>query len=404
MKGAARALQIGLALALIGAAGMACGTADSGTPAAPTVDARPLPVISADVRAARGQIVESAPLQSVDPAIAATRADAKRVVYRSVSGLDGTPTEVSGTVFSPPGTPPPGGWPVVTLGHGTTGVTIECGPSLYPDLLGYAGSVAPLVKQGFVVAFSDYQGLGNPGVHPFHEPITSAFNLIDAVRAARNVYPAASTRWAAVGVSQGGQASWSAAELAADYGDGLDFVGSVIVSPAAETSALADLAASGRLSRYQQAGMPFLIAGLTVADPSARRQDYLHGALSEDPQFWLSCVGNLVAERSAKAAQLRPEDTMPSSDEATERFRRWLEEIALPQKGASGPLLVINGDSDDAIPPQWVQSAVNRACALGDTVQHSVRRGQGHDNVDPGAQTAIWLEERFAGLSAPSNC
>ena len=141
-------------------------------------------------------------------------------MYRSVSadqrGSD------SGTFFIPKGQPPRGGWPVISFAHGTTGLTTHCGPSAYPDLEGYASSVTSFVDQGFAVAFTDYQGLGHAGIHPYLEPRTPAFNVIDAVRALRAQFPDYSTTWMALGGSQGGQASWAAAEHADDYGAGLD--------------------------------------------------------------------------------------------------------------------------------------------------------------------------------------
>ena len=45
-----------------------------------------------------------------------------RVLYRSTAGDTGAPTVVSGSVFTPKATPPPGGWPVVAIGHGTVGI------------------------------------------------------------------------------------------------------------------------------------------------------------------------------------------------------------------------------------------------------------------------------------------
>ncbi|MGB6180839.1 MAG: hypothetical protein WBF79_06325, partial [Rhodococcus sp. (in: high G+C Gram-positive bacteria)] len=55
------------------------------------------------------------------PAVATLAARSVTVRYRSTSGADGSPTEVSGIVLVPRGDPPPGGWPVVSIGHATTG-------------------------------------------------------------------------------------------------------------------------------------------------------------------------------------------------------------------------------------------------------------------------------------------
>ena len=84
----------------------------------------------------------------------------------------------------------------MSVGHGTTGVTDECAPSLYPNLLGAIGIVAPFLELGMVVTVTDYEGLGTPGAHPYLDPDAAAYNVVDAVRAARNLVPAAGSRWA----------------------------------------------------------------------------------------------------------------------------------------------------------------------------------------------------------------
>ena len=57
-----------------------------------------------------------------------------RVVYRSTSGIDGSPTEVSGAVAIPPGKPPEGGWPILAFGQGTKGILNKCASSRFPTL------------------------------------------------------------------------------------------------------------------------------------------------------------------------------------------------------------------------------------------------------------------------------
>ena len=217
--------------------------------------ALPLPTITPEVRDERGMIVSSVTDLNLSPPLIGAGATQYTVVYRSVSGIDGTQRDVSGKIFVPPGTPPSGGWPVIAYGHGTTGITNDCGPSGYPDLLGSDLVVASLLKLGFVVSLTDYEGLGHSGLHPFLEPRTAAFNMIDSVRAARELVPDVSTRWLAVGVSQGGQASWAANELAGEYGDGLQLFGSASQTPYADLQhpgacgiGLADQASAGAVT------------------------------------------------------------------------------------------------------------------------------------------------------------
>ncbi len=55
------------------------------------------------------------------------------------------------------------------------------------------------------------QGSQFTGFLDFLEPKSAAFNLIDAVRAARTVVPQLSSRWVALGSSQGGETAWATA-------------------------------------------------------------------------------------------------------------------------------------------------------------------------------------------------
>jgi hypothetical protein len=77
-----------------------------------------------------GSLVSASKMPDFERTTYAMSMRSARVVYRSTSGDDGSPTEVSGTVFTPLEQPPPGGWPVVSVGHGTLGWQEDCGPSL----------------------------------------------------------------------------------------------------------------------------------------------------------------------------------------------------------------------------------------------------------------------------------
>jgi pimeloyl-ACP methyl ester carboxylesterase len=360
---------------------------------------KPLPAIDPAAWNARGTIVQSEPLNLESDALAQV-GEARKAVYRSVSAYNGAGTEVSGTFFVPKGDPPTGGWPVISFAHGTTGLTPDCGPSDYPDLKGYASAVTSVVKSGYAVAFTDYQGLGLPSVHPYLEPRTAGFNVIDAVRALRHLFPFVSPRWLAIGGSQGGQAAWAANEYARDYGEGLDIVGSVALSPAADMSGLADAARNGTLTQDQIALMPLVVAGLEVTDPQLVESDYLRGAAADHKEAFMSCS----SDKQGLFAELNAEQVRPASPAAADRLTQLLDANALPQRTLSAPMLVANGGNDQLIPPQWVTAAVSRACSLGGIVQHIEMAGRGHLDADPGDEGYRWMKDRCAGTPAPSNC
>ncbi len=97
----------------------------------PSSGGPPVAVDTADLTdAGPGSLVTATTMPGVTRRVEARDLHAARVLYRSTFGDTGAPTVVSGSVFTPKGTPPPGGWPVVAIGHGTVGIDNPCAPSL----------------------------------------------------------------------------------------------------------------------------------------------------------------------------------------------------------------------------------------------------------------------------------
>ncbi|ORL16194.1 lipase family protein [Prescottella equi] len=384
-----------LAVLLCAAALVGCSaTADDRTPR--TTATQTSQAVAAPDPAERGLVTAAEPFTGEG-------LSGQKILYRSTSGIDGRGTEVSGTVFVPPGRAPAGGWPVVTVGHPTTGLLDDCAPSRHGNLLGSAGLVRDLLARGYVVAVTDYEGLGTDGPHPYLEPITAGYNLIDAVRAARTLVPDASTRWAAIGVSQGGQAAWAAAERAGRYGDGLEFVGAASLSPPAD---LSPIVSDGppNLDVPQQIFLPMLLDGLAVSHPDLDASAYIRGPLADNRDVIRSCTGALASRKLSVALNLTPADTLPRSDEDVARMREWLTADALPQQQASGPLLVVVAGRDNLIRPDWTTAAVGRACGQGDVVELRYRPDDVHADAKALPGAVEWISDRFAGVPASSTC
>ncbi len=277
---------------------------------------------------------------------------------------------------------------MIGYAHGTVGVTPDCAPTGDSRLLGDITSVAIQLKLGYAVAYTDYAGLGKPTgsvpgtptSHAYLEPKSAAFNLIDAVRAARTVVPQLSSRWVALGSSQGGETAWAAAEYFSAYGH--------------ETSTLTE----DQMFLY-----PNVIEGLAAVDKSINPNDYLHGVLRDDEATLLACKPPASQGKNALASKFNSSDAKPSSAAAADRLRERLTSYALPQQPAKIPLLAIYGGSDQTVPPEWTEVAMGRACARGDTILRIRIEGQGH-KLDPGAQLGQWIADRFAGVPAVGNC
>jgi pimeloyl-ACP methyl ester carboxylesterase len=318
---------------------------------------------------------------------------------------------VTGAVFTPPGEPPPGGWPVIGYAHGTVGVTPDCGPTADSRLLGDITSVSIQLKLGYAVAYTDYAGLGKPAgssqdvttSHAYLEPKSAAFNLIDAVRAARTVVPQLSSRWVALGSSQGGETAWAAAEYFAAYGQGTDLLGAAALVPTLDMSGLVQRAQTSTLTADQMYLYPNVIEGLAAVDKSIDPNDYLHGVLRDDEKTLLACLPPASEGKEALASKFNGSDAKPSSADAADRLRERLTSYALPQQPTKIPLLAIYGGSDQTVPPEWTEVAMGRACARGDTILRIRMEGQGH-KLDPGALLGQWIADRFAGVPAVGNC
>jgi hypothetical protein len=374
----------------------ACTALPSSASAPPVVT--PLAPVSEDVWAARGRVEQQEPLTGLDDPDSVIGMS-RRAVYSSVSGVDGGLRHVSGAFFTPRGRPPAGGWPVISFGHGTTGIAQACGPSSDPDLLGHLPLVRTFLKEGYAVAVTDYEGLGQPGTHPYLEPRTAAFNMIDAVRALRALTPGVSARWIAYGASQGGQAAWASDEFDSYYGSGIDLLGSVALSPPANITGMARLAWTGSLTERQTAMYPLVVVGLGRYDGDIAPWSYLHGQAAAN-QDALEACRSPVTDPDNAATDLKP-DTEAQAD----ALRSALQRIALPQRKLDQPMLVANGTKDAVVLADWVRTAVAQSCALGGQIQHLEVAGAGHDGM-PGLDGDIhaWIADRFAGRPAPSTC
>ncbi len=145
---------------------------------------------------------------------------------------------VTAAVLVPRGRAPASGRDVVVWAHGASGVAENCGLSDKSGFYDQIAGLQALLAAGYVVVAPDYQGLGNPGPHPFLVGIASAQVVIDAVRAARAMPAArASSRYALFGESLGGFSVLWAASEAARYAPELQLVGVAAAAPPTDLKA-----------------------------------------------------------------------------------------------------------------------------------------------------------------------
>ncbi|WP_181428334.1 lipase family protein [Mycolicibacterium moriokaense] len=329
-----------------------------------------------------------------------------RVLYRSTNAK-GTATTVSGVVAVPPGKQPSGGWPILAFGHDIIGMLKDCAPSSIQDLGGYASVISVLADRGYVVAMTDYEGLGVDGFpHPLLDSTTLGHNMIDAVRAARRVLPSASNRWAAFGLGQGGAATWAADAQAASYGTGLDLVGAVAVSPLANMTGLADAMENETLVPAQFRLAMLAVTSLVLSpDTRLNPDDYV----SENAKALFGELTNCAVvdpvKTVAAAAGLKPGDLKPRTPAAAEDLRRDLQDLALPGPAKlSAPMLLIYATIDPVVLPGWIEDAVRTACGRGDPIEVKKIGDVNALNDIVLYDSVAWFQGRFSGQRAMNTC
>jgi pimeloyl-ACP methyl ester carboxylesterase len=235
------------------------------------------------------------------PALSPKSAGLNRLLlYRSV-GAAGQPVAVSGVLSLPKGKAPSGGWPVVTWAHGTTGIADICAPSRdgaanpAHTLISYAYPLLrSWLKRGYAVLRTDYEGLGTPGDHPFLVGDSEGRDVLDIVRAARQVDRRISKKIVIAGHSQGGQAALFAASLAPAWTPELQVRGTIAFAPVTHLSEQLPIVRALKDPSPLTAFAVMIARGIDLADPSLN----VPGLLSEKaaplyPQVNQRCLAQL---------------------------------------------------------------------------------------------------------------
>ena len=191
------------------------------------------------------------------------------MMYLSES-IHGEPIAVTGTAVVPSTAAPDGGRPILSVAHGTTGIADQCAPSHDPssDL----AAQARFINAGYLVAVTDYEGLGTPGRHPYLVGESEGRSVLDAAKAARQLPGADAGHQLAIwGHSQGGHAALWAAQLAARWAPELELIGTVAAGVPADLTGTGETVETGPAKGY----IFLTIAGYAAAYPELQPSSVL---------------------------------------------------------------------------------------------------------------------------------
>jgi pimeloyl-ACP methyl ester carboxylesterase len=343
----------------------------------------------------RQELIDGAPLG----------ATTYRVLYRS-TGLDDQPILVSGVVIVPQGDPPPGGRPIVAWAHPTSGIVPPCAPSLAIFLFQQIQGLRSFVRDGYVVAATDYPGLGTKGPHPYLVGVSEARAVLDSVRvAARLPGAGGGNKFVVWGHSQGGHAALFTGIIAKTYAPELDLLGVAAAAPATDLVTLMneDIDSVGGKNitamtlwswqRVFDANMDKVVDPRAMPAINRLAEECIEGPFDIR-----------IRERTEQPLEKYFLTTKHPSD-----VEPWHSLLAKNSPGplpAEIPVFLAQGADDVIIRPEVTQDYAAALCKAGSKVQMLSMPNIGHGRAAQASTQAMleWTGNRFAGAPVPDDC
>jgi alpha-beta hydrolase superfamily lysophospholipase len=316
--------------------------------------------------------------------------------------LEGQPIAVTGTIVAPQGT---SAEPrnIIAWAHGTTGIRPECGVSHTSDPYQQTPAIEQMLAEGFVVAITDYPGLGTPGTHPYMVGPVAAQSVLDSVRAARQIAEvSAGDEFVVWGASQGGNSALWTAQRAKTYAPELKLMGAAASAPAINLRGIAefnlDKPGGGIFLGYVFAAWDVVYpdADLSaIIKPEERATfDRMVEPCFTAPAGFLPIINTLRT----------PEQYLSVDILKTEPWSTLFEENT-PSEPIEVPILIAHGTADPLIPIELSEAEALRRCQAGEDVQFARYPGSSHDaREDTAIHILGWVVDRFAGRPTSSNC
>jgi pimeloyl-ACP methyl ester carboxylesterase len=361
---------------------------------------------AADTGLAAGTLLTERP---VEQAVQAPHAGRSATITYLSDDAHGHRITVSGMLYVPAGPPPAGGWPVISWGHGTTGVADACAPSAdfaggpaHDYIMLLTAMIDHWLSRGYAVAATDYEGLGTPGGHPYMNGTSEANTMEDIVTAARQWDHGIGPRWVAIGHSQGGAAALFGATQANHRTPKLKLIAAVAMAPGGlGLSQTMDFIKAHPDNRAALAFLPLILLGAQAAEPSLDVDSLLTPAGVD-----LLNIGRVQCVAALRAAVMATNGASIAIDADIAPLKRYLETQDIINARPKVPLMVVQGDQDALAPRMATDTVVSAICA-GKAVPVDYHRypDADHRGVLHAAETDIdrYLDAIFRGKEAPAN-
>jgi pimeloyl-ACP methyl ester carboxylesterase len=328
---------------------------------------------------------------------------ALRILYTS-QRPDGTPAASSGMIFIPTGPAPAGGRPVVAWAHGTLGMGDACAPSRSDKPLGdTANWLNQMIALGYVVVATDYTGFGTPGPNLYLVGQAEARDVVNSVRAARNIPQAeAGTNWIVWGHSQGGHSALWTGHLAAELAPELTLKAVAAAAPAAE---LPDIIDAQWQTAVGWAIGPEVVSSWPNYYPDLNPEGFVSATgLRNTERLANECIVSAALEGFVRTDfgqdyfEQKPTDNPSWTTAAKDQTP-----APLP---ASMPVFVAQSIADTVV-LAWPNAVLqNEWCAAGSDITMAWLGVVSHQDtaMTVGPEAVAWMDDRFNGRPTTRTC
>lgn len=332
-------------------------------------------------------------------------AEALRMLYVS-QRPDGTPAASGAMLFIPNAPAPSAGRPVVAWAHGTVGMGNACAPSRSSNpLADTANWLDQMLELGYVVVATDYIGLGTPGDELYLVNEAEVRDVVNSVRAVRNIQAAsASNRYAVWGHSQGGHTSLWTGHLGEKLAPELDLVGVAAAAPAAE---LVDIMSAQWNTLIGWGIGPEVMVSWPVMDSSLDPASIMTGAgASSYERLAQECTSDRSLSLELIARTAAREDFFSSNPVDAPGWRDYAQAQTPPPMPADIPVFIAQGTADQVVLAWPNARLIDSWCAEGSTIASLWMGGVDHipAATTAGPEAVRWIADRFAGDTAPRTC
>lgn len=319
---------------------------------------------------------------------------------------DGTPAVSSGRYFLPDSPAPDAERPVVAWAHGTVGMGDACAPSRAANPLSDTAHWLPqMMELGWVVAAPDYTGLGTPGPELYLVKEAEVRDVVNAVRAVRNVPESdAGSRYVVWGHSQGGHSSLWSGHLGPRYAPELELLGVAAAAPAGELidimSAQWDTTVGWGIGPEVLVSWPVVDARLSADQVGTTTALRTYEKLADDCTYDKQLLLEILALRAAgrKFFRVNP-TTLPD-------WMNFAKQQTPPPLPASMPVFLAQGTDDKIVLP-WPNAKLQETwCEAGSTISALWMGGVGHlaAATTAGPSAVTWIADRFMDRPAARTC